>query len=92
MPVRQARSETRGRPPFGRRGGIGKNGSTRSHNGSGSSVAAIAVYATSPKGIKFQKSCYTLFYRRMMAFRASSDTTSPSFLTRGRYHGEFGRR
>ena len=40
-PVRQARSETRGRPPFGRRGGVGKNGSTRSHNGSGSSAAAI---------------------------------------------------
>ena len=29
-PVRHARSETRGRPPFGRRGGVGKNGSTRS--------------------------------------------------------------
>ena len=41
MPVRHARSETRGRPPCGRRGGIGKNGSTRSHNGSGSNVAAI---------------------------------------------------
>ena len=41
MPVRQARSETRGRPPFGRLGGAGKNGSTRSHNGSGSSAAAI---------------------------------------------------
>ena len=41
MPVRHARSETRGRPPFGRRGEVGKNGSTRSHNGSGSSAAAI---------------------------------------------------
>ena len=29
-------------------GGIGKNGSTRSHNGSGSSVAAMRVHATSP--------------------------------------------
>ena len=29
MPVRHARSETRGRPPLGRRGGVGKNGSTR---------------------------------------------------------------
>src|SRR6267143_6524937 len=37
MPVRHARSETRGRPPCGRRGRIGKNGSTRSHNASGSS-------------------------------------------------------
>ena len=46
MPVRHARSETRGRPPFGRRGGIGKNGSTRSHNGSGSSAAAIPVQST----------------------------------------------
>jgi hypothetical protein len=35
VPVRHARSETRSRPPCGRRGGIGKNGSTRSHNGSG---------------------------------------------------------
>jgi hypothetical protein len=49
MPVRQARSETRGRPPCGRRGGIGKNGSTISHNRSGSSAAAITVHATSPK-------------------------------------------
>lgn len=38
MPVRHARSGTRGLPPFGRRGGIGRNGSTRSHNGSGSSA------------------------------------------------------
>jgi hypothetical protein len=29
MPVGRARCETRGRPPFGRRGGIGKKGSTR---------------------------------------------------------------
>jgi hypothetical protein len=41
---RQCRSgtrdpETRGRPPFRRRGGIGKNGSTRSHNASRSSDA-----------------------------------------------------
>jgi hypothetical protein len=40
MPVRHARSETRGRPPFGR-GRICKNGWTRSHNASGSSVAPI---------------------------------------------------
>jgi hypothetical protein len=43
MPVRHARSETRGRPPCGRCGAIGKNGSTRSHNGSGSSAAAILL-------------------------------------------------
>jgi len=48
MPVRHARSETRGRPPFGRRGGVGKNGSTTSHNGSGSSAAAIHAHTTSP--------------------------------------------
>jgi hypothetical protein len=44
MPVRHARSETSGRPPCGRRGGIAKKGSTRSHNGSGSSAAAIPVH------------------------------------------------
>jgi len=43
MPVRQARSGTRGRPPFGRGGEIGRNGSTRSHNASGSAAAAISV-------------------------------------------------
>ena len=60
MPVRHARSETRGRPPFGRRGGVGKNGSTRSHNGSGSSAAAIPVHATSPTRIRYCRFCYTL--------------------------------
>ena len=60
IPVRHARFETRGRPPFGRRGGIGKNGSTRSHNGSGSSATAMAVHATSPTRIKFRRFCYTL--------------------------------
>ena len=47
MPVRHERSETRGRPPLRRRAEIGKNGSTRSHNASGSSAAAIPVHATS---------------------------------------------
>jgi hypothetical protein len=60
MPVRHARSETRGRPPCGCRGGIGKRGSTRSHNASGSSAAAMPVHATSPTGIKFRRFCYTL--------------------------------
>jgi hypothetical protein len=60
MPVRQARSEIRGRPPFGRRGAVGKNGSTRSHNGSGSSAAAIPVHATSPARIRFRRFCYLL--------------------------------
>ena len=46
MPVRHARSETRGLPPFGRGGGTGKKGSIRSHNGSGSSAAAIPVHVT----------------------------------------------
>jgi len=41
IPVRQARSGTRGRPPFGRGGGTGKSGSIRFHNASGSSTAAI---------------------------------------------------
>jgi hypothetical protein len=60
MPVRQARSEIRGRPPCGRRGAIGENSSTRSHNGSGSRAAAIAAHATSPKRIRFEKFCYRL--------------------------------
>jgi hypothetical protein len=53
MPVMHARSETRGRPPFVRRGRIGKNGSTRSHNASGSNAAAIAVHTTSPERNQF---------------------------------------
>jgi hypothetical protein len=56
----RARCETRGRPCFGRRGGIGKNGSTRFHNGSESSAAAIPLHTTSPKRIRFRKFCYTL--------------------------------
>ena len=48
MPVGHARSGTHGGLPCGRRGGIGKNGSTRSRNGVGSSAAAIRVHATSP--------------------------------------------
>jgi len=47
MPARHARSETRGRPPVGRLGELGRKGSTRSHNASGSSAAAIAVQRTS---------------------------------------------
>jgi hypothetical protein len=34
MPVRHARSGTRGRPPFGRGGELGRSRSTRSHNAS----------------------------------------------------------
>jgi hypothetical protein len=41
VPVRHARSETRGRPPCGRRARIGKKGSTRFHNRSGSNAAAV---------------------------------------------------
>jgi hypothetical protein len=57
MPVRHARCETRGRPPLGHGGGIGKNGSTESHNRSGSSSAATAVHPTSPKRIRFRRFC-----------------------------------
>ena len=53
-------SETRGRPPFGRRCVTGKNGSTISHNGSGSSAAAIPIHVTSPMWIRFPRFCYTL--------------------------------
>jgi hypothetical protein len=50
MPVRHARSETRGRPPFSRRGESGTNGSTRSHKVSGSSVAVIGSTLYAEKG------------------------------------------
>jgi hypothetical protein len=60
MPVRHARSETRGRPPCGRRGRIGKRGSTRSHSGSGSSAAAMPVHGTSPTRVTCVRFCYTL--------------------------------
>lgn len=43
MPLRHARSGMRGRPPFGRGGELGRNSSTRSHNASGSSAAAITA-------------------------------------------------
>jgi hypothetical protein len=46
--ARMEQLETRGRPPFCRRGRIGKNGSTRSHNASGSNAAAMPVNTTSP--------------------------------------------
>ena len=55
IPVRHARSETRGRSPFGRRCGAGKNGSTRSHNGTGSSTAAIGVHVTWPTRFSFRR-------------------------------------
>src|SRR5206468_1226465 len=46
---------THGRPPCGRRGGIGRSGSTRSHNASGSSEAAIPVHATLRTRIRFPR-------------------------------------
>jgi len=39
---------------------IGQKRLTRSHNASGSSAAAIPAHATSPKGIRFRRFCYTL--------------------------------
>jgi hypothetical protein len=51
------------RSPCGRRGRIGKRGSTRSHNGSGSNAAAMPVHATSPTEIEFRRFCYTLLGR-----------------------------
>jgi hypothetical protein len=41
IPVRRARSETRGRPPFGRGGRAGRSGAMSPHNGSGNDTAAI---------------------------------------------------
>lgn len=41
MPVRQARSCTRGRPPCGLGSEGGRSGSIKSHNASGTSVAAM---------------------------------------------------
>jgi len=40
---RARETSARGLPPFGRRGGIGRNGSTGFHNGSESSAVAIPV-------------------------------------------------
>jgi hypothetical protein len=67
MPVRHARSETRGRPPFGRGSELGRTGSTRFHNASGSSAAAIPVHVTAhqqvdaPIGSAQRRFCYALF-------------------------------
>jgi len=55
MPAKHARSGTRGLPPFGRGGGIGKKGSTRSQSASESSGAAIAVQVTAPKRINLTR-------------------------------------
>jgi hypothetical protein len=52
IPVRQARSGTRGRPPIGRDGALGRNGSTRSHNESGSKVTAMTVHVTAPSFVE----------------------------------------
>jgi hypothetical protein len=41
IPVKHARSETRGRPPFGLAGSSGSRGAIRSHNSSGTSGFAI---------------------------------------------------
>jgi hypothetical protein len=86
MPVRHARSETRGRPPFGRRGGVGKNGSTTSHNGSGSSAAAIPVHATSPTRIRFRRFCYTLLPDETAARRDLANTFQDLFERAERAH------
>jgi hypothetical protein len=74
MPVRQARSGTRGRPPFGRHGGVGRNGSTRSHSGSGSSAVAIPVHATSPTWIRFRRFCYALLAHGDFMLPRNSDS------------------
>jgi hypothetical protein len=62
IPVRQARSGTRGRPPFGRGGGTGKSGSIRFHNASGSSTAAITRrrYCGQWKASAIRGFCYKL--------------------------------
>jgi len=56
----ETRTVRNARPPCGRRGGIGKSGSTISHNASRSSATAIRVHATSPRRIRFRRFCYTL--------------------------------
>ena len=48
IPVKHARSGTRGRPPFGLGGSGGKSGSIRSHNASGNSGLAMPSSLTSP--------------------------------------------
>ena len=52
MPVRQARSGTRGRPPFGFGGAGGNSGSTISHNSSGSSGLATIHLLPPPRGTR----------------------------------------
>ncbi len=44
MPVRHARSDTRGRPPCGLLGRIGKNGSTRSHRAAGGRAVGVLAF------------------------------------------------
>ena len=76
MPVRHARSGTRGLAPFGRGGGNVRKRSTRSHNASESSTAAMAVYVTVVELWTYllwlgwgKEFCYTLvegFYLRVL--------------------------
>lgn len=53
MPAKHARSGTRGIPPFGRHGGIGNKGSTRSRSASGSSTDIAAHISALNQGTTF---------------------------------------
>ena len=61
IPVRQARSDTRGRPPLGLGGSGGKKGWMRSHNSSVSSGLAMFIISRQP-GFRFCVA-YPWFYR-----------------------------
>jgi hypothetical protein len=53
-------SDTRGRTPLGRRGGIGENGSTRFHNTSGSRVTTMLRSRDLADEDQVSGVCYTL--------------------------------
>ena len=48
IPVSAARSDTRGRPPFGFGASGGMSGAIRNHNASGNSSFAMALSAMTP--------------------------------------------
>jgi hypothetical protein len=75
IPVRRARSGTRGRPPFGRGGGT-----IRFHNASGSSTAAITADVTAAEGrrLSFTQFCYTLLVPAGVSLAAHIDPCGPA--------------
>jgi len=77
MPVRHARSETRGRPPCGRGARIRKKGSQDSTTDLGATPRPYAVHATSPTKIRFGRFCYTLLMSLVHAPRSRNAWMDP---------------